>query len=225
MAGGWLAVTRRPAAGGLRKLDRMRAILVPVKSFRAGKHRLAGVLGETDRRALARTLGARVVAARGSAPAFVACDDDEVADWALSVGASVCWTPGLGLSGAVDESVRYLGTEGFTQIVVAHADLPFAQGLDHFGDDGSVTLAPDRRFDGTNVASVPTPTDFRFAYGPGSFERHRAEAAARGLACRSVYDWRLAVDVDLPGDLVVLEDIAARDQRPMPIAAHEGISR
>ena len=38
------------------------------------------------------------------------------------------------------------------------------------------TLVPDRRLDGTNVLAVPTEAGFRFAYGAGSFGRHRAEA-------------------------------------------------
>ena len=37
---------------------------------------------------------------------------------------------------------------------------------------------PDRHDEGTNVVSVGTRAGFRFAYGPGSFSRHAAEAPA-----------------------------------------------
>jgi 2-phospho-L-lactate guanylyltransferase len=70
-----------------------------------------------------------------------------------------------------------------------------------FGNEGVVTLAPDRSLDGTNVAGVPTRAGFRFSYGPGSFARHRAEAERCGLAVHLVYDARLACDVDTPEDL------------------------
>jgi 2-phospho-L-lactate guanylyltransferase len=68
-------------------------------------------------------------------------------------------------------------------------------------DFPGVTLVPDRRLDGTNVLAVPTEVGFGFAYGPGSFTRHRAEAQACGLPARIVRDDRLAWDVDLPADL------------------------
>jgi 2-phospho-L-lactate guanylyltransferase len=71
------------------------------------------------------------------------------------------------------------------------------------GEPNTVTLVPDRRRDGTNVAVVPTGAGFQFAYGAGSFERHRAEAARLGLACEIVYDRRLALDVDIPEDLAL----------------------
>jgi len=189
----------------------VRALLVPVKSFREAKHRLAPLLGPEQRAALARDLGARVLAAAGDCPTHVVCDDDEVADWAVAHGASVLFTPGLGLSGAVTTGVAHLATTGVDTVTVAHADLPLAYGLDRFGEDGEVTLAPDRRLDGTNLASVPARSGFTFSYGPGSFRRHRAEGERLGLTVRAVHDWRLASDVDTPADLALLEREAGLD--------------
>ncbi|HTW99207.1 MAG TPA: 2-phospho-L-lactate guanylyltransferase [Acidimicrobiales bacterium] len=184
--------------------DRRRALLVPVKSFSRAKLRLAGVLEPAERAALARRLATGVLAAGGSADRHVACDDEEVARWAERHAASVLWTPGLGLSGAVTEGVRRLSRSGFGHVIVAHADLPFAEDLDAFGEDGEVTLAPDRSLQGTNVAALPPSSGFSFAYGVGSFGRHRKEAGRVGLGCRVVHDWRLAWDVDLPDDLALV---------------------
>ena len=52
---------------------------------------------------------------------------------------------------------------------------------------------------------VPTRAGFRFAYGPGSFAAHVAEAERLGLPWRSLLDPDLAWDVDGPEDLVALE--------------------
>lgn len=181
-----------------------RALLVPVKAFSLAKHRLAGRLGDAERAELARALAARTLEARGTMPAFVACDDEAVAKLAVTEGATVLWTAKLGLSGAVGAAVDHLGQAGFDLVVVAHADLPFVPPLDDFGDEAAVTLAPDRAERGTNVAAVPARAGFRFSYGPGSFDRHRLEAARIGLPCRVVRDWRLAADVDHPSDLALL---------------------
>ena len=67
-----------------------------------------------------------------------------------------------------------------------------------------VALVPCHRDDGTNVLSVPTSADFVFAYGPGSFQRHLAEADRLGLEARIVRDPDLMVDVDVPDDLPFL---------------------
>jgi 2-phospho-L-lactate/phosphoenolpyruvate guanylyltransferase len=181
------------------------ALLVPVKAFSEAKHRLSPVLDAASRREIARRLGERVLQSAGGARRYVVCDDDEVADWAVAHGAEVLFTPGLGLSGAVTAGVAHLARNGVDHVVVAHADLPFAYDLDRFGAPGEVTLAPDRRVDGTNVISLPPEVGFEFSYGPGSYRRHRIEAARVGLAARSVHDSRLSLDLDTPADLAALE--------------------
>ncbi len=172
-----------------------------MKAFRFAKLRLAPVMGPEDRAELARELAARVLSSAPSLSTFVACDDGEVADFAIDHGAQVLWTPGRGLSGAVGAAVVHLATTGFELVVVAHADLPFVPPLAEFGRENAVTLAPDRQMDGTNVIAVPARSGFRFAYGPSSFHRHLAEAARLGLPTETVRDWRLATDVDHPSDV------------------------
>ena len=182
----------------------MRALLVPVKSFRTAKFRLSPVLSASERADLARRLASGVLAAAGDLSCSVVCDDLEVAEWATSVGARVIWTPGLGLSGAVQAGVATLASQGVGVVVVAHADLARPAGLSDIGRPGCVTLVPDLRRDGTNVAAVPAAAGFGFSYGPGSFERHRAEASRLGLPCVVLADRRLGADIDLPEDLRLL---------------------
>ena len=177
------------------------AVVVPVKAFTSAKVRLAGALDPSERADLARRMGEVVLAAANPLPAVVVCDDDEVRAWAQRAGARVVWCPGRGLNGAVADGVAALRADGVAMAVVAHADLPLATRLDWVAEFPGVTLVPDRRLDGTNVLAVPTGAGFRFAYGAGSFARHRAEAQARGLPARIVRDDRLAWDVDLPADL------------------------
>lgn len=178
--------------------------MVPVKAFHAAKVRLAPALAPADREALARRMAAHVVAAAAPLPVTVVCDDEAVAAWAAEQGVAVEWTPGLGLDGAVEAGVAAVGAAGATRAVVAHADLPLARRLADLAPADRpdlVTLVPDRRVDGTNVIVVPTGAGFRFAYGPGSYRRHEAEAHRLGLAVRTVRDARLGWDVDLPADL------------------------
>src|SRR5258706_9043747 len=101
-------------------------VLIPVKSFRAAKVRLAPALSEDERSALARTMASRVLAAAQALPVSVVCDDEDVAEWATANGAGVIWSPGLGLNGAVTDGVEHLTRARAIEVVVAHGDLPLA---------------------------------------------------------------------------------------------------
>jgi 2-phospho-L-lactate/phosphoenolpyruvate guanylyltransferase len=176
-------------------------VLIPVKAFRQAKRRLGSVMTDADRIRLVRAMASHVVGASAPLPVAVVCDDEEVARWAADAGAAVMWEPGQGLNGAVRAGVDRLARAGARQVVVAHGDLPRARGLGSLPAFEGVTLVPDRRDDGTNVLRLPTGPDFRFAYGPGSFRAHRAEATRWGLAVRVLRAPDLAYDVDWPDDV------------------------
>ena len=176
-------------------------MLVPVKAFGAAKARLAGSLTGHERAGLARWMATEVVAAVRPMPTFVACDDDEVAAWAESLGATVLWGPGLGLNGAVDHGVATIRGKGFDHVVISHGDLPLPRALPSLVRPGEVVIVPDRRRDGTNVLVRPTGGALPAAYGAGSF-RHHLEAALRAGCRVSVRaDPELSIDLDTIDDL------------------------
>ena len=177
------------------------AVLVPVKRFTAAKGRLSGVLRNAERARLAEWMATGVLEAVADLPTFVACDDDEVREWALARGAEVLWGPGLGLNGAVDDGVARIAAAGHDHLIVTHADLPRPWHLPEVLVEGCITLVPDARHDGTNVMSFPASSPIGAAYGAGSFSRHllQAEASAVGHVVRDDPD--LSLDVDTPDDL------------------------
>ena len=180
------------------------AVLVPVKRFRAAKGRLVGTLDSGQRAQFARWMATGVLAAVRSHAAFVACDDDEVAEWAESQGADVIWCQGLGLNGAIDDGVGQIVKLGVDHLVVSHADLPRPHNLVLVARAGCVSLVPDRRRDGTNVMSFPARAPISASYGAGSFRRHLAQATAlapTGIAVEVRADPDLSLDVDTPADL------------------------
>ncbi len=176
------------------------AVLVPIKAFHHGKQRLSGHLADAHRERLARVMAERVVAAGADLPVFVACDDETVADWASERDAEVLWTPGLGLNGAIDHGVATVAGKGFDHVVVSHSDLPLAERLDALVRPDTITLVPDRRRDGTNVAARPCAVDLPASYGGGSFHRHLSLALATGVRVVVRPDPRLAIDVDTIDD-------------------------
>ncbi len=192
------------------------AVLVPVKSFGEAKLRLAPALDPAHRAELARAMATHVVAAAAALPTAVVCDDAEVAAWARDLGALVVWEPERGLNRAVEAGVARLGAGGAGRVIVAHGDLPLALHLGWVGRFLGVTLVPDRQGNGTNALCVPSGAGFTFSYGPGSLARHAAEAHRLNLPLRVVREPSLALDVDLPADLVAAS--ASPPARALPPA-------
>ena len=176
------------------------AVVVPIRSFRAGKGRLASVLSDDERAALGATLAGRVLAAAAPLPVYVVTSDAEVVAFASERGTKVVADPGS-LNGAAEVGRAAVAADGYDRVIVAHADLanptPFAWVADFDG----VTIVPDRHGGGTNVMALPARAPFDFAYGDGSRHRHEREARVRGLALRVVDDVSLGWDVDEPEDL------------------------
>jgi 2-phospho-L-lactate/phosphoenolpyruvate guanylyltransferase len=179
-------------------------VLIPVKGFQQAKRRLGGSMPDASRVELVRSMAAHVLAAGAPLPVAVVCDDPEVAEWARALGATVMWEPGQGLNGAVRAGVEQLAGAGVQWVIVAHGDLPRARDLGSLPPFDGITLVPDRYDDGTNVMRLPVGRDFRFAYGPGSFRKHRAEATRLGLPVRILRIPALAYDVDWPADVTEL---------------------
>ncbi len=178
------------------------AVLVPVKRFAAAKGRLTSVLDDANRARLAEWMASGVLETVAEIPTFVACDDDDVAEWATRMGAQVIWGAGLGLNGAVDDGVDHITASGYGHILVSHADLALPSRLLDVAREGCITLVPDRRHDGTNVMSFPATHPIRAAYGGGSLARHLHQALAVGSVPVEVRsDPQLSLDLDTPRDL------------------------
>ncbi len=185
------------------------AVVVPVKSFEVAKGRLAGTLSPEQRQSLARAMAEGVLAAARPHPVWVVCHDHAIARWAMDHGARVLWLGRSGLNEAIGAAIDFLGRLGHDRVIVAHGDLPLARSLAWVGEFDGVTVVPDRRQEGTNVLVVPTAAEFTLGYGPGSAERHWAEAERRDLDVRLVHDQLLGWDVDVAEDLAVFLDEAS----------------
>jgi len=178
-------------------------VVVPIRSFVGAKARLADHLDEDARAAALRGMADRVLDAAAPMHVVVVSSAPEVRAWAAERGVEIIDDAGS-LNGAAAAGTDHLRAAGFARSVIAHADLPRARSLAPLaGDFGPEIMAivPCHRRDGTNVLSIPTDVEFHFAYGPGSFYLHVAEAQRVGLSTVLVPAPDLAIDVDIPDDL------------------------
>ncbi len=195
-------------------------VIVPVRSFSAGKSRLGGQLDAPMRAALLQRMAERVVFAAEPLPVVVVSSAADVRTWARALGVVVLDDPGsLDLAAAAGRD--WARERNIPRVAIAHADLPLARSLLPLAADASrpvVVAVPCHRDDGTPVLSLPADHPFAFSYGPGSFRRHAAEARRQGLAFRVLRDRCLGRDVDTPEDLAGL-DLAGLDLAAPPAPA------
>lgn len=174
---------------------------MPIKNFAHAKARLAEVLSPSERQSLAQELASGVLKVLAAFDLFVVCDDTGVAHFAKDHGATVIWTPEVGLNGAVRLGVDHLSAEGYDFITISHADLASPARITALTDHDGVTIVPDHRDDGTNVMRVPGGASFAFCYGAGSSALHTQAARSAGYDVVVVRDEPLGYDVDDADDL------------------------
>tara|TARA_Y100000746_G_C15397179_1_gene404824 strand:- start:19 stop:597 length:579 start_codon:yes stop_codon:yes gene_type:complete len=176
-------------------------VLLPVKSFNNAKARLSSVLNPIERAALSRSLAEGVISACTGVPVWVICEDEEVEQWALSLGTQVIRNTRTGLNQAAQTGLAALANEGIEKVLITHADLIFPDGLLSLFQYDGIALVPDRHNDGTNIIGLPPRIDFSFKYGPNSFEKHSHEAKRFDLPLSIIRDTNLGFDMDNPDDL------------------------
>jgi 2-phospho-L-lactate guanylyltransferase len=77
--------------------------------------------------------------------------------------------------------------------------------LAHDVPERSALIVPDRHGTGTNALLLTPPDVLASSFGPDSRRRHLAEAQAKGVPAEVVEVDSLALDVDTPDDLEVLQ--------------------
>lgn len=204
------------------------AAIVPLNSRAQAKTRLASVLDSTGRAALSRWLAECVIDALRQAcigDIGVVSPDDKVLRWASQSGARPIRQVGSGLNDALDLGRDWALRRHADALMVVLGDLPLltaddalslASYAEHAPDAPSVTIAPDRAGQGTNILLLRPPIALTFAFGENSLARHLALARAVGIEPHIARLPGAAFDVDTPADL---DELTERGLWP-PAGAH-----
>lgn len=185
--------------------------IVPVKRLDAAKSRLAATLPPDERAALVVDMLRAVLAALAAsalvAERVVVSPDPTALAIARAASATALWQPDDGLNAALE--LARAATSPMAMLLALPADLPLLTASDVAALAGeacsaTVVIAPDGAADGTNALLLAPGAPLPFAFGPGSFRRHLAAAAAASLTTRVVSTPGLALDLDTPADLAAL---------------------
>lgn len=189
------------------------AAIVPLNSPGQTKTRLVSALPPSERAALSRWLAQRVLVAlrHTHIPHIgVVSPDDEVLRWAWQNGVQPVRQEDAGLNDALDVGRAWAQGHEVDALMVILGDLPLLTSDEILAFTSltmstptvpSVTIAPDRAHQGTNMLLLQPPSAIPFAFGEDSLARHIALARGTGIEPRIMQLPGAAFDVDTPADL------------------------
>lgn len=191
--------------------------IVPVKPLNRNNSRLSSVLSNDERSELNLRLLVQTINTLKSAPEIenilVISRDNQTLSVARKYGAqTVLEQRDSELNVSLERATIVAKTYTTRGILILPADLPLLTKadinrlLEKVNDPPVVVVVPDRNRIGTNALVVCPAGLIEYEFGHGSFERHcwRArEAGARLEICELP---SLALDMDLPEDLKLIEE-------------------
>jgi len=193
----------------------VRVVLLPVKDLRNAKQRLANLLTQAERTALAAAMLADTVRALRSMTLangiFVVTNYEP----AIELAAENNWQvlreeQQVSESASVDFASRFCAERGITHLLRLPLDLPLlrASDIDELlateCSAPAVVMVPSRDGTGTNAILRTPPALFPSHFGPDSFAKHQREAARSNARLILRRNPRLEMDVDDEGDLRAL---------------------
>jgi 2-phospho-L-lactate guanylyltransferase len=189
--------------------------ILPMKSFDEAKGRLRAELQPAPRRALAESMFSDVLVALRRTTSIdqvlVVSGDHGAQRIAGGYGAVVVEDSDDGHNQAAALGIARALELGAERVLLIPGDCPILAPteLDELmaraPTQPSVLIVPDRHGTGTNALVLTPPDSLAPSFGPGSCERHLAQASEAGIAGEVVAVPSLALDVDTPDDLATVQ--------------------
>jgi 2-phospho-L-lactate guanylyltransferase len=193
--------------------------ILPIKGLDDAKQRLGEELAPGPRRALAEAMFSDVlIALRRSQlvnEVLVVSGDTIAQQIAGGYGTLVIDDVDEGHNAAADRGVKHALELGYERVVLVPGDCPtldpgqLDELLSHVPDAPAALIVPDRHGTGTNALVLTPPNSLAPSFGPGSRERHLADARLAGTAAEVADVPSLALDIDTPDDLAELRHTLA----------------
>jgi 2-phospho-L-lactate guanylyltransferase len=200
-------------------------VVIPVKPFIYAKQRLAQLLDDSERAALARVMLEDLLGTLGTCQrverVLLVGQPAALGEIAERHGCEILAEKERGLSRAVGQAAVSLAQRGVSSMLILPGDVPLAAAdevdtlIAQHALEGGMTIVPDREGFGTNALAVSLPCRVPFLFGRESFAAHCAAAREAGLALRALDLPGISFDVDLPEDL---RDLMSYDSEARTLA-------
>jgi len=188
-------------------------VIIPVKPLNRAKSRLSQVLTPEQRQQLAETMLRHVLSVVQPVSqvmgTLVISRDGRALAIAREYGARTVQESGAPeLNSALMRATQVVARWKGEAVLILPADLPLIAAEDITGiiemgghSARAGVIATDQHQDGTNALFIRPPGLIKYAYGTGSYERHKQLVGDAGVDVKVYESERLLLDIDMPADL------------------------
>ena len=189
--------------------------IIPVKSIKNGKSRLASILSLNERKILNTSLLDHTIRILNNKipliNIYVVSQDINVLNFAHSLRVQTIFEKGLpDLNKALNQAVNEILCKNIDHLFIFPSDLPLLSNNDIksmlylSGNKPGMVIAPDRKKIGTNGLLINPPGFISFQFGDGSYQTHIDQAIKSGIPYLIYDSISLGLDLDLPEDFEYL---------------------
>jgi 2-phospho-L-lactate/phosphoenolpyruvate guanylyltransferase len=190
--------------------------IVPIKPINAAKSRLSPVLTPRQRSELALNLLHNTLSILSGWPSLagtlIASADPLVWEVASQYNVEIFKEPDVpGLNESLRRATQQIDRMGAEGMLVIPGDLPFLDQsslqkiIDLASHPPLIVIAPDKKRQGTNAMLLSPTGAIPFRYGADSYRKHQDAARLAHIPAYTIELASLAVDIDLPEDLLSIQ--------------------
>ena len=188
--------------------------IVPVKSLRRGKSRLAGVLTDEERSALNQDLLIKTLMCLKTIQKIdqilvISYDPEALAKARELDVMTVQEGSKTNINNALRRATVAAKAYNASKAIIIPADLPFIDKgemesfLAQEGDPPEIIISSDRHSEGTNALFINPIGILEYNFGPWSFRKHIEQAERKKIKVKIKNMESLTFDLDVPEDLEI----------------------
>jgi 2-phospho-L-lactate guanylyltransferase len=183
--------------------------VVPVKSLQETKSRLAVALSPEERASLTLAMLNHVLSTirESGVISSIGIISPNSKELSLPDDIAVIEQTRSGLNNHLEEGREWAISNGADALMIIFSDMPLLtpediKAITNLGrTEGTVVLAPDRHGGGTNIMLSHPASLSVFAFGQGSYHKHRGQTLAEGCRIETYISEGTSLDIDTPEDL------------------------
>jgi len=188
--------------------------IVPVKSLRRGKSRLAGVLTDEERSALNQDLLIKTLMCLKTIQKIdqilvISYDPEALAKARELDVMTVQEGSKTNINNALRRATVAARAYNASKVIIIPADLPFIdkEEMESFlaqeGEPPEIIISSDRHSEGTNALFINPIGILEYNFGPWSFRKHIEQAERKKIKVKIKNMESLTFDLDVPEDLEI----------------------
>lgn len=188
--------------------------IVPVKSLRRGKSRLAGVLTDEERSALNQDLLIKTLMCLKTIQKIdqilvISYDPEALAKARELDVMTVQEGSKTNINNALRRATVAAKAYNASKVIIIPADLPFIDKgemesfLAQEGEPPEIIISSDRHSEGTNALFINPIGILEYNFGPWSFRKHIEQAERKKIKVKIKNMESLTFDLDVPEDLEI----------------------